>query len=47
MILWHDSANGRVMRWAHNMDEGAGVVDIAAQMKSSLKSAEDETTSDD
>jgi len=47
IILWHDVANARVMRWTHSMNEGAGVVDIATQMQVTLKNADHETTSND
>jgi len=39
LILWHDAASGRTMRWAHGMNEGGGVVDIGAQMKATLANA--------
>jgi hypothetical protein len=47
LILWHDVANARVMRWTHGMSEGEGVVDIATQMQATLKNADHETTSND
>lgn len=42
MILWHDNASGRRMRWSHRLEEGAGAVDIAAQMQHTLAKAEDD-----
>jgi hypothetical protein len=39
LILWHDAAAGRPMRWAHGINEGGGMVDIASQMKATLANA--------
>jgi hypothetical protein len=39
LILWHDIAAGRPMRWSESMNEGDGVVDIGAQMKATLANA--------
>jgi hypothetical protein len=46
MILWHDAANGRVMRWACSMNEGAGTVDIVTQMKATLANANEDDRND-
>jgi hypothetical protein len=42
MILWHDASAGRSMRWAHDINEGGGAVDIATQMKASLANANED-----
>ena len=42
MILWHDVAAGRLMRWSHNANEGGGTVDIAKQMKQTLANANED-----
>lgn len=42
MILWHDTANGRQVRWTASMRSTADGVDIAAQMKHSLSLVSDE-----
>ena len=42
MILWHDTANGRPVKWAVNMRGASGGVDIAAQMKQTLSQATDD-----
>jgi hypothetical protein len=39
LILWHDIAAGRPMRWSESINEGDGVVDIGAQMKATLANA--------
>lgn len=44
MILWHDVANGRKMRWAAPMQEREGVeaVDIAKEIRKTLCAADHE-----
>jgi hypothetical protein len=42
MILWHDAANGRPMKWSVPMRGAAGGVDIASQMKQTLSQAQDD-----
>ena len=44
LILWHDSANGRRMRWSAPMQEQEGVaaVDIAAEMKQALRASDED-----
>jgi hypothetical protein len=42
LILWHDTANGRIVRWAIPMKGQKGGVDIAAQMKQSLSHADED-----
>jgi hypothetical protein len=39
LILWHDIAAGRTMRWSQSLNEGGGTVDIASQMKATLANA--------
>jgi hypothetical protein len=39
VILWHDIAAGRSMRWSQSLNEGGDMVDIGAQMKASLANA--------
>jgi hypothetical protein len=39
LILWHDIAAGRTMRWSQSINEGGGTVDIASQMKATLANA--------
>jgi hypothetical protein len=46
MILWHDIASGRTMRWSESINEGEGSVDIAAQMKATLANANENHGSD-
>ena len=46
LILWHDAANGRSVRWTVAMKGVSGGVDIALQMKQALAHA-DEDNSDD
>jgi ABC-type sulfate transport system permease component len=46
LILWHDAASGRAMRWAHGMNEGGAVVDIGAQMKATLATAHEDNGHD-
>jgi hypothetical protein len=42
LILWHDIAAGRAMRWTENINEGSGTVDIAKQMKQTLANAHED-----
>jgi hypothetical protein len=46
LILWHDVAAARPMRWTHAMSDGEATVDIAAQIQATLKQAH-ENYSDD
>jgi hypothetical protein len=46
MILWHDIAAGRTMRWSESMNEGRGSVDIAAQIRKSLANANEDNSTD-
>jgi hypothetical protein len=39
VILWHDIAAGRSMRWSSDMADGGPKVDIAGQMKATLANA--------
>jgi len=42
LILWHDIAAGRAMRWSESINEGRGSVDIAAQMKQALANTDED-----
>jgi hypothetical protein len=42
LILWHDVASGRAMRWSESLNEGGGAVDIAAQIKATLANANED-----
>ena len=48
LILWHDAANGRKMRWATAMQEReqSAVVDITAEMKQALCNADQDFSED-
>lgn len=46
LILWHDNTNGLRMRWSNDMKGGSGSVDIAAQMKQTLATADEDHSND-
>lgn len=46
LILWHDAAAGRQVRWTVAMKGASGGVDIALQMKQTLAQANEDNSDD-